>query len=286
MSSVQPNKEGVIFATMGSDIDKLIGPKTVSFFPERAPRCEDDYRRTEAMIYIKPHMPRLGPYQVFRRLHHTRFQDRDHRSRRMSVRKDIFLTHNMVFPKSVPSQFGFPHGYNLISLGLRLVALTFDYDEAIPHIQLTEYAWRPLSLRMFPHLEEFTLMCLRPIGCNYQSRLPFLNSSTNKRGEYYGFRYHQDTRRVEYTQLIWSDVAELALAGEDLVNGLFPCTIVRLWIVGQRRGRYRMPKELEWTHLDLYSEFSEHYLNRMSLILLTRMRLENPIRGETCKMVV
>ncbi|KAL7757874.1 hypothetical protein ACKLNR_012401 [Fusarium oxysporum f. sp. zingiberi] len=246
---------------MGSDIDKLIGPKTVSFFPERAPRCEDDYRRTEAMIYIKPHMPRLGPYQVFRRLHHTRFQDRDHRSRRMSVRKDIFLTHNMVFPKSVPSQFGFPHGYNLISLGLRLVALTFDYDEAIPHIQLTEYAWRPLSLRMFPHLEEFTMMCLRPISCSYQSRLPFLNSSTNKR--------------------------ELAFAGEDLVNGLFPCTIVRLWIVGQRRGRYRMPKELEWTHLDLYSEFSEHYLNRIrDLWMLTRMRLENPIREEACKMVV
>jgi len=182
MSSVQPNKEGVILATMGSDIDKLIGPKTVSFFPERAPRCQDDYYRIEAMIYIKPHMPRLGPYQVFRRLHHTRFQDRDHRSRRMSVRKDIFLTHNMVFPKSVPSQFGFPHGYNLISLGLRLVALTFDYDEAIPHIQVTEYAWRPLSLRTFPHLEEFTMMCLRPISCSYQSRLPFLNSSTNKRG--------------------------------------------------------------------------------------------------------
>ncbi|KAH7168906.1 hypothetical protein DER46DRAFT_698505 [Fusarium sp. MPI-SDFR-AT-0072] len=260
MSSVQPNKEGVILVTMGSDIDKLIGPKIVSFFPERALRCEDDYRRTEAMVYIKPYMPRPGPYQVFKRLHHTRFQDREYRSRRMSVTKDTFLTHNMVFPKPVPSQFAFPHEYNLISLGLRLVASTFDYDEAIPHIQVTEYAWRPLSLRTFPHLEEFTMMCLRPISCSYQSRLPFLNSSINKRGEYYGFRYLQDTRRVEYTQLIWYDVAELAFAGEDLVNGLFPYTIVRLWIFGQRRGRYRMPKELEWTHLDLYSEFNSRTL--------------------------
>ncbi|KAF4421285.1 hypothetical protein FACUT_10973 [Fusarium acutatum] len=184
---------------MGSDIDKLIGPKIVSFFPERAPRCEDDYRRIEAMIYIGPHMPRPGLYQVVKRLHQTRFQDRNHRSRRMSVTKDTFLKHNMVFPEAVPSQFGFPHGYNLISLGLRLVASTFDYGEVIPHIQLTEHAWRPLSLRTFPQLEEFTMMCLRPTSRSYQSHLPFLNSSTNRRGEYYGFRYNQDTRRVEST---------------------------------------------------------------------------------------
>ncbi|PNP76848.1 hypothetical protein FNYG_09738 [Fusarium nygamai] len=272
---------------MGSDIDKLIGPKIVSFFPERAPRCEDDYRRIEAMIYIGSHMPRPGPYQVYERIHRTRFQDRNHRSRRMSVTKDTFLTHNMVFPKAVPSQFGFPHGYNLISLGLRQVASTFDYGEVIPHIQLTEYAWRPLSLRTFPQLEEFTMVCLRPTSRSYQSHLPFLNSSANRRGEYYGFRYHQDTHRVEYTQLIWSDVSELAFAGEDLANGLFPYTIVRLWIDEQRRGRYRMPKELEWTHLDLYSDFREHHLNRIrDLWILTRMRLENPIRDETCQMVV
>ncbi|KAF5707493.1 hypothetical protein FMUND_11060 [Fusarium mundagurra] len=287
MFSVLPNTEQVILATMGSDIDKLIGPKIVSFFPERAPKCEDDYRRIEAMIYIESHMPRPGLYQVFERLHQTRFQDKNHRSRRMSVTKDTFLTHNMVFPKAVPSQLGFPHGYNLITLGLRLVASTFDYGEVIPHIQLTKYARRPLSLRTFPHIEEFTMMCLRPTSHSYQSRLPFLNSSTNRQGEYYGFRYHQDTQRVEYTRLIWSDVAELAFAGEDLTNGLFPYTIVRLWIVGQRRGWYRMPKELEWTHLDLCSDFGEHHLNRIrDLWMLTRMRLENPIRDETCQMVV
>ncbi|KAG5753617.1 hypothetical protein H9Q72_003896 [Fusarium xylarioides] len=287
MFSVLPNTEQVILATMDSYINKLIGPKIVSFFPERALGCEDDYRRIEALIYIASHMPRPGPYQVFERLHRTRFQDRNHRSRRMSVTKDTFLTHNMTFPKAVPSQLGSPPGYNLISLGLRLVASTFDHGEVIPHIRLTEYAMQPLSLTTFPQLEEFTMMCLRPTSHSYQSLSPFLNSSTDRRGEYYGFRYHQDTRRVEYTRLIWSDVAELAFAGEDLKNGLFPYTIVRLWIVGQRRGRYRMPKELEWTHLDLYSEFREHHLNRIrDLWMLTRMRLENPIRDETCQMVV
>ncbi|KAF5613018.1 uncharacterized protein FSUBG_1248 [Fusarium subglutinans] len=285
MFSVLPNTEQVILATMGSDIDKLIGPQIVSFFPERALRCEDDYRRTEAMISIGSHMPRPGPYQVFKRLHHTRFQDSHHRSRQMSVTKDTFLTHNMVFPKPVPSQPGCPHGLDLISLDLGLVASTFDHDQVVPHIRPTEYAGQPLSLRTFPQLEEFTMMCLRPTSCSYQSHLPFLNSSTDRRGEYYGFRYHQDTQRVEYTQLIWSDVAELAFAGEDLTKGLFPYTIVRLSIVGQRRGRCRVPKELEWTHLDLYSEVSEHHLNRIrDLWVLTRMRLENPIRDETCQM--
>ncbi|KAF5705393.1 hypothetical protein FGLOB1_8059 [Fusarium globosum] len=288
MFSVLLNTEQVILATMGSDIHKLIGPKIVSFFPERASRSEDDYRSIAAMIYMGgSHMPRPGLYQVFERLHRTRFQDRDHRSRRMSVTKDTFLTHNMVIPKPVPPQFGYPHGYDLISLDLHLVASTFDYEEAIPHVQWTDYAWRPLSLKTFPHLEEFTMMCLRPTSCRDQSHLPFLNSSTNRRGEYYGFRYHQDTRRVEYTQLIWSDVAELASAGEDLTNGLFPYTIVRLWIVGQRRGRYRMPRELEWTHLDLYPKSSERYLGRIrDLWVLTRIRLENPIRDETCQMLV
>lgn len=288
MSSVLPNTDQVILATMGSDIQKLIGPKIVNFFPERASRSEDDYRDIEAMIYIGgSHMPRPGLYQVFERLHRTRFQDRNHRSRRMSATKDTFLTHNMVIPKPVPSQFGHPHGYDLISLDLHLVASTFDYEEAIPRIQLTDYAWRPLSLKTFPHLEEFTMMCLRPTSGSDQNRLPFLNSSTNRPGEYYGFRYHQDTRRVEYTQLIWSNVAELASAGEDLTNRLFPYTIVRLWIVGQRCGRYRMPKELEWRHLDLHPKSSERYLNRIrDLWVLTRMRLENPIRDETCQMVV
>jgi hypothetical protein len=194
----------------------------------------------------------------------------------------------MVFPRPVPSQFGFPQGYNLISLGLRLVASTFDYDEAIPHIQLTEYTWRPLSLKTFPYLQEFAMLCLRPISCNYQGRSPFLHSSENKRGEYYGFRYHQDTRLVEFTQLMWPDVVEIAFTGEDLVNGLFSYTIVRLWIVGQRRGRYRMPREeLGWTKLDLYSEFRDHRLNRIrDLWVLTRMRLENPIREEACEMYV
>ncbi|KAH7265023.1 uncharacterized protein BKA55DRAFT_231400 [Fusarium redolens] len=173
----------------------------------------------------------------------------EHRWKRMSVTKDTFLTHNMVFPRPVPSQFGFPQGYNLISLGLRLVASTFDYDEAIPHIQLTEYTWRPLSLKTFPYLQEFAMLCLRPISCNYQ---------------------------------------EIAFTGEDLVNGLFSYTIVRLWIVGQRRGRYRMPREeLGWTKLDLYSEFRDHRLNRIrDLWVLTRMRLENPIREEACEMYV
>ncbi|KAF5619323.1 hypothetical protein F52700_11836 [Fusarium sp. NRRL 52700] len=281
MFSVLPNTEEVILAIMGSDIDKLIGPKIVSFLPERALRCEDDYRRMEAMIYIASHIPRPGLHQVFKRLHHTRFQDRNHRPRQMSITKDTFMTHNMVFPKPVPSQLGSPHGYNLISLGLHLVASTFDYGEVIPHIQLTEYARRPLNLRTFPQLEEFTMMCLRPTSYR------FLNSSTNGRGEYYGFRYHQDTQCVEYSQLIWSDVAELAFAGKDLTNKLFPYTIVRLWIVGQGHGRYRMPKQRQWTHLNLHSGLSEHNLNRIrDLWVLTRMRLENPIRDETCQMVV
>lgn len=59
MFSVLPNTEQVILATMGSDIHKLIGPKIVSFFPERASRSEDDYRSIEAMIYMGgSHMPR------------------------------------------------------------------------------------------------------------------------------------------------------------------------------------------------------------------------------------
>ncbi|KAF4964656.1 hypothetical protein FSARC_7452 [Fusarium sarcochroum] len=73
-------------------------------------------------------------------------------------------------------------------------------------------------------------------------------------GDWYGFRYYQGSQRVEFTKLTWSDIEEIALAGESLDIAGLPQTVVRLWIVrpDDKRRPGREPHH-QWTKLRMDS---------------------------------
>ncbi|KAF5018166.1 hypothetical protein F66182_9856 [Fusarium sp. NRRL 66182] len=107
---------------------------------------------------------------------------------------------------------------------------------------------------------------------SFESDAPFVD------GDWYGFRYYQESWGVEFARLTLSDIQEFALAGEKAKTGQLPQTVVRMWIV-RPDDKHRLGREPnhQWKELRMDIEAKDPWTNKAkTLWLLTRKRLESP----------
>ncbi|RSL51688.1 hypothetical protein CEP53_008341 [Fusarium sp. AF-6] len=246
----------------------LLEPAVVEFYP-RQPQKDQQICSMLKMMMLGS---REG-LRYFQRTHRTLFQDANFQWRRMNVFRDTFLTVNMTLPESkIPGMGAGVQEITLISLPIRNLVSSF-YDVVEPDWRMS---LEPLDMRSLPDLREFTMACPRQCG----DGMPSSNKgNTEVTGDWYGFRYHVRTHRVEYTRLSKQETLETGLAGKNPLTGLLG-TVVRLWIV--REGEeYISENERwhEWKDLCLKTRLDDPEM-RMAWEVwqLTRTRFENPVR--------
>lgn len=247
----------------------LLEPAVVEFYPEQSQRDQ------QVCCMINMMRGSDEGFKYFQRTHRTLFQDANFHWRRMNVFKDTFLTINMTLP--TPRISGMGTGIqetSLFSLPIRNLASSF-YDIVRPDWTMS---LEPLELRWLPDLREFTMACPKRCG----NAMPSSDKGDMVAiGDWYGFRYHVSTHRVEFTRLSKHETLETGLAGKDPLTGLSG-TVVRLWIVregeednSEKKGRH------EWKDLCLETRLDDREMRKAWRVWrLARTRFENPVRVE------
>jgi hypothetical protein len=247
----------------------LLEPAVVEFYPGQSQKDQ----QVRSMIDMMRGSDEGLRY--FQRTHRTLFQDSKFRWRRMNVFKDTFLTTNMTLPTpNIPGMGTGIQETSLLSLPIRNLASSF-YDIIRPDWTMS---LESLELRWLPDLCEFTMACPKQCGDTMPSSD---KGDTVATGDWYGFRYHVSTHRVEYTHLSRQETLETGLAGKDPLTGLLG-TVVRLWIVregeednSEKKGRH------EWNELCLETRPDEPEMRKAWQVWqLTRVRFENPVRAK------
>lgn len=250
----------------------LLEPSVVEFYPAQPQKDQ------QVCSTIKMMMPgsRKG-LRHFQRTHRTLFQDSNLHWRRMSVVRDTFLTVEMALPTPRISGMGTGvEGMTLVSLPIQKLASSFHGTVRPDWVMSLE----PLELWLWPDLREFTMACPKQCGDGIRSSN---NKSSNMAaaGDWYGFRYHVSTHRVEYTHLSRQETLETGLAGKDALTGL-QGTVVRLWIAREgEEGSSERKRRHEWEDLCLGARSKEPEMRKAWQVWqLTRTRFENPVRVE------
>ncbi|KAM0446428.1 hypothetical protein ACHAQK_001351 [Fusarium lateritium] len=266
-------------------------PKIVSPIPELSIQAEMDYTSILRTIKNSPE----GTV-AFEFTHSVSFLNFAHQQRYMHPVKDILLTSNMMLPEPQLSPEFHYLGCYPISLPFQRVASVFYSKKNGLAFDLRRLQV-DLDLKVLPHLQEFTMLCFEDsiettldlysgqTGSNKtpRSKMEIITEEGSEDGksesirEFYGFRYYPETHRVQFTQLTWSDIKEIALACSSPQTGAIPSTIVRLWIM-TRENEMRQSREpdRQWTDLPMNSEFEDPNLNKVrELWEITRTRLEN-----------
>lgn len=264
----------------------------VSFIPDLSIQADKDYKRILRAV--------RNDYEgmiAFYSTHSVSLHNLDYRIIYVCPVKDIFLTSNMMLPKPELLEAFRNRGWYLISLPFQRVASVHYGKEMAPVVDLRQLWMKPLNLKVLPCLQEFTMLCrensIETIFDMYSdkndfnktchSRMETIPEETSADGklenakEYYGFRYYPETHRVQFTQLTWPDIKEIALACRSPQTGAIPSTVVRLWIMTRENEmRHRRKPNRQWMDLPMDAAFEDPNLHKVrDLWLLTRTRLEN-----------
>jgi hypothetical protein len=283
-------KMGTVIATR----EAVTRPIIVSLIPELSIQAEMIY-----MGIIRAIQNDHEGTAAFDSTHQLTFLNFAHQPRSFNPAKDIFLTSNMMLPEPRFLAVFSNLGLCPISLPFQRVA-SVHYGKEIAIVVGLRRLWKtPLNLKVLPHLQEFTMLCLEnnvetilglysdqnDSNVTSRSRMETITEETSEDGksksikEFYGFRYYPETHLVQFTQLTWPDVKEiaLALAGSSPQTGAIPSTIVRLWIMTrENKIRHSREPDRQWTDLSMNLAFEDLNLNRVrELWFLTQTRLEN-----------
>jgi hypothetical protein len=293
MESNSQNLPSVVkMDTIIATLEAVSRAMIVSFIPELSIQAEMTYMRILRAIE--------NNYEgtvAFYSTHWMKFLNLAHQQRSFNPAKDIFLTSNMMLPEP---QFlaGFRNrDWCPISLPFARVASIYYGKENALVVDFRQLRMTPLNLTVLPRLQEFTMLCLEnstetiidlysdqnDSNETSRSRMETIAEEASEDGksesinEFYGFRYYPETYRVQFTQLTWPDIEEIALAVRSPQTGAIPSTIVRLWIMTRENEmRHNRESDRQWTDLPMNSEFEDSNLNKVrELWLLTRTRLEN-----------
>ncbi|KAM0252653.1 hypothetical protein ACHAP5_000944 [Fusarium lateritium] len=271
--------------------EAIARPKIVSLIPGLSIQAEMDY--TSILRAINNNCEGMA---AFESMYSVSFLNFAHQQRYMHPVKDILLTSNMMLPEPQLSLAFRYLGCFPISLPFQRVASVFYGKENGLALDLRRLQ-EDLDLKVLPDLQEFTMLSFENSiettldlysgqnGSNKtpRSRMETITEEASEDGksesirEFYGFRYYPETHRVQFTQLTWSDVKEIALACSNPQTGTIPSTIARLWIM-TRENEMRQSREpdRQWTDLPINSEFEDPNLNKVrKLWEITRTRLEN-----------
>ncbi|KAH7235794.1 hypothetical protein BKA59DRAFT_459354 [Fusarium tricinctum] len=254
----------------------------VSFIPELSIQADKDYMRILRAVQ--------NDYEgmiAFNSKHSVSFHNLDYQPRSVSPKEDILLTSNMMLPKPKLLEAFRNQGRYLISLPFQRVASVYYGKEMAPVVDLRQLWMEPLNLKVLPYLQEFTMLCrencIETILDMYSDKNDFNNKSRSRMeiipeetsedgkpediGEYYGFRYYPETCRVQFTQLTWPDIKEIALAVSNPQTGAVPSTVVRLWIM-TRENEMRHSREpgRQWTDLPMDAAFEDPSLHKNDFV--------------------
>ncbi|SPJ80146.1 uncharacterized protein FTOL_08538 [Fusarium torulosum] len=269
-------KIGTIIATREAVTRAII----VSFIPELSIQAEMTYMRILRTIQ-NDHEGTVA----FDSTHWVRFFNLAHQQRSFNPVTDILLTSNMMLPEPRFLAVFRNLGLCPISLPFQRVASVYYGKEIALVVDLRRLWKTPLNLKVLPHLQEFTMLCLEnnmetildlysdqnDSNVKSRSRMETITEETPEAGksksikELYGFRYYPGTHLVQFTQLTWPDIKEiaLALAGSSPQTGAIPSTIVRLWIMTRENEmRHNREPDRQWTDLSMNSEFENPSLNK------------------------
>ncbi|KAF4978486.1 hypothetical protein FZEAL_5132 [Fusarium zealandicum] len=160
--------------------EEMAKPAIVEFIPGMTLEARTARLRTEMITRGRPVMRK-----AFERTHHLLFKDCEFKWSRMDPAKDVFLTAEMMLP--TPKLLGV-HGQmwpTLVSIPIQKLSSTFRGWLDVSSAEFGDMSGIPLNLCLLPHLREFTMVCLGPVGGNslLAKRSQTLNPASFGRGQ-------------------------------------------------------------------------------------------------------